>query len=134
MFSGFAASARKRSAPGIRETKDCPKLQGFAAIAESAASLVPKRAEGYFELLHPVTQLIKVPDSHGLPSRASLSLRGFPPMKLRDGAPLLYPISFRCVVVVKAGPQMSSAVIPFDGSHEKQTYFVELVTSRVTAK
>jgi hypothetical protein len=118
MFSRFAASARKPNDPSIRETKDSPKSQGFAAIAESAASLGPRRAEGYFELLHPVTQLIKVPDNHGLPSQASLSLPGFPPTKLRDGAPLLYPISFRCVVVVKPGPQMNRAVVRFDGSHE----------------
>jgi hypothetical protein len=111
MFCRFCASARKPNPPRAEaEERPLRGLPGFAGLVESAAAIGPRRAAGYLQRLYPATQLIKAPENHGLPAEAALSLPGFDPVQAYDGAPILAPISAKCVVAVKPGPGVNGAM------------------------
>jgi hypothetical protein len=105
MFSRLGASARKVIGERVgKPEKEKGLVGGFAEMAERAMANGPRKEDGCFERLYPVTQMIRIPDNHGLPGVASLSVPGFPAIEVRDRAPVLAPISVKCVVIVKHGP------------------------------
>jgi hypothetical protein len=109
MFSRFAASSRRpREVVKKAVAVEVQKISFFAMVS-AAAELGPRRAQGCFELLYPLTHLTKAPANHGIPEAAMLSIP-CPRRTAPDGAASISPVLFRCVVQVKSGPRINVAM------------------------
>lgn len=111
LFSIYAVSTRKvGEAEPPEAINSWRKDIGFIGKLRAAAVFGPKVSPNFAATLHPPTHPIKAPEKHKIPRPAVLSLPGFRGITDSDSEIVIVPISFKCIVSIRPGPEINPAV------------------------